>query len=372
MAYVDEEEFSNPFERSYTNSRSNEREREPEAFAETLPELPTPVRQPFAPASFARPSASAPAQTQASVEDVEPVSTFGAYDVGSYEGAGARAPTATQGKKTEHAGVFASSAQAQGKTPYGASPSAPGQAMGSNDASVAAVAAAKRELERREAELAKREKELAKREKENEGNKRNNWPCRCWALAYHNIGEEIPDGHKLAMRVVYSVYILLCLALLGNMLVTCGRLFLQGSIGAFFMAVIYFLLGVPGAYILWYKRIYNACKNDRAIGFLWFFLMFLAHMGFVVYASLAPNAFKEQVGSLCGVLNLQSALRQNKVLGIFHAVVMSCFMFDALLSFLAVRLIYVSFRRGGHTTEEIRNQAYAEGARASMGGSNRV
>jgi hypothetical protein len=48
--------------------------------------------------------------------------------------------------------------------------------------------------------------------------------------------------------------------------------------------------GVPGAYYLWYRRVYNACKSDSAIMFAWFFLIFSAHILFCVYAAIAPSS----------------------------------------------------------------------------------
>jgi hypothetical protein len=146
-------------------------------------------------------------------------------------------------------------------------------------------------------------------------------------------------------------------------------LFTDGEFSAFLMAFIYALCGLPGAWQLWYKRVYNSCKRDRAFGFLVFFAMFCVHILFVVFMAVAPPGFGAEKWSMCGVLNLQEALEKNKIIGIMHAIVMSIFMIDAALSLLCIRRVYVSFRGGGHTLEQARTEAYQEGARsAAMGG----
>jgi hypothetical protein len=59
--------------------------------------------------------------------------------------------------------------------------------------------------------------------------------------------------------------------------------------------------GVPGAYYLWYRRLYNACKNDSALMFAWFFLVYLFHILFCIYAAVAPSGlFGTATYSLAG------------------------------------------------------------------------
>ena len=57
---------------------------------------------------------------------------------------------------------------------------------------------------------------------------------------------------------------------------------------AFLMSAIYLTAGVPGAWVLWYARLYHAAIKDRAITDLWFFLMFSAHLIFCVWSAIAP------------------------------------------------------------------------------------
>ena len=69
--------------------------------------------------------------------------------------------------------------------------------------------------------------------------------------------------------------------------------------------------------------------------------------------------------SLCGIMNFKQAMERDKVFGYMHAVVMSMFMLDACLAVLCIRLVYTSFRGGGHTMEQARAEAYQEGIRAA-------
>ena len=308
-------------------------------------------------------------------------STFGAYDVGVGGGGagGAAAGAAASGGRS----AFGSNAAAAFKSAFGgASGSASavgggggamGMGAGAGGASAASLMAQRRDLERREAEILRRERDLEVRERSARGaggGQKPNWPFSFYAFTYHNISEEIPQHHRSCVRFCYTVYCIFALALVSNFFTALARLFVHMEFSSFLMAFIYMVCGIPGAYLAWYRRIYNSCKADRAFGFLWFFLMFMVHIGFVSFAALAPpNMFGAQKWSLCGILNLNEALQGNKIIGVMHAIVMVLFAVDSFLSVLCIRWVYGSFRGGGHSLEQARAEAYREGlAAAATGG----
>ena len=51
-------------------------------------------------------------------------------------------------------------------------------------------------------------------------------------------------------------------------------------------AVIYFVIGVPVAWILWYYRLYNAAKKDAAFTYAWFFLAYLVHIFWCIWSAV--------------------------------------------------------------------------------------
>ena len=87
------------------------------------------------------------------------------------------------------------------------------------------------------------------------------------------------------------------------------------------MAAVYLLCGVPGAYSLWYRRLYSACKNDSALSYLWFFVVYLGHIAFCLYAfiggrrsipvgvSARPRRWRSQA-PLAGCTRWHRALRR--------------------------------------------------------------
>lgn len=353
--------FSNPFEGASTTTEGAGRGAG--GFGETLPEVPMPE------SAYERAVGSGGA----------PHSTFGAYDVAAGAGAtGGGVEAAAEGGRSAFRsatsafkGAFgggSSSASAVGGTQ-----GAMGTSAGGGGASAASLTAARRDLERREAEILRRERDLEVRERSARsggGGKTPNWPFSFWAFTYHNISDEIHPHHRSCVRFCYTVYCVFALALVSNFFVAMARMFLHMDFAAFLMAFIYMVCGIPGAYMLWYRRVYNSCKTDRAFGFLWFFLMFMVHIGFVFFATLAPpNMFGAQKWSLCGILNLNEALQGNKAIGVMHTIVMLLFAADSVLSVLAIRWVYSSFRSGGHTLEQARAEAYREGiAAATTGG----
>ncbi|KAJ4881869.1 Secretory carrier-associated membrane protein 4 [Raphanus sativus] len=59
----------------------------------------------------------------------------------------------------------------------------------------------------------------------------------------------------------------------------------------FFLATIYALLGCPISYLLWYRPLYRAMRTDSALKFDWFFFFNLIHIGFCIFAAIAPLIF---------------------------------------------------------------------------------
>lgn len=51
-------------------------------------------------------------------------------------------------------------------------------------------------------------------------------------------------------------------------------------------AVIYWVLGVPLSFWLWYKRIYVAARDEGTVGYFWFFLFFTVHIAFCIWAAI--------------------------------------------------------------------------------------
>ena len=154
----------------------------------------------------------------------------------------------------------------------------------------------------------------------NGGQQVNNWPFKFWAIAYHNIDAEIPSQHQRAVRMCYYSYLCLVLALFMNLCAVTGAFFIDGRVVSWLVAIIYFLAGVPGAYFIWYRRLYMAAKNDSGLKFGWFFLMYLGHLAFMVYACISPPSGAGDQWSLAGMMVLKSALNKDKVLGAFYAV----------------------------------------------------
>lgn len=128
--------------------------------------------------------------------------------------------------------------------------------------------------------------------------------------------------------------------------------------------------GVPGAYYLWYRRLYNACKNDSAMMFAWFFLVYLFHILFCVYAAVAPSGlFGTASYSLAGAMSFISAFDEGDngtALGGVYAFGFVLFLLEVLLSAYTLRAVYAAFRGSGHTIADARNQAAREGVQAGM------
>jgi hypothetical protein len=152
-----------------------------------------------------------------------------------------------------------------------------------------------------------------------------------------------------------------------NLCAVTGAFFVDGRVVSWLVAIIYFLAGVPGAYFIWYRRLYMAAKNDSGLKFGWFFLMYLGHLAFMVYACISPPGGAGDQWSLAGMMVIKSALNKDKVLGAFYAVAFCLFALDAVLSVVSMRLVWTSFRAGGHNASTVGAQMGAQAASGAAG-----
>jgi hypothetical protein len=174
---------------------------------------------------------------------------------------------------------------------------------------------------------------------------------------------------KRAVKMAYYSFLLLTVSLVYNFLFCATAAMFTGmesGFTAWLMAMVYLLTGVPGAFYLWYKRLYIAAKNDSAMNYFWFFIVYLAHIAFCMYAFIAPtSAFSTPTYSLAGIMSTSAAMEANKGTGGVYAFGVCLFALTLIVSINAIRMVYAAFRGGGHTLAEAREQARREGIRSA-------
>ncbi|CAI5977671.1 unnamed protein product [Closterium sp. NIES-64] len=125
-----------------------------------------------------------------------------------------------------------------------------------------------KELQNREAMLRKKEEELAKREA-SLGIMTKDFPP-CFPLVRNNIREDVPDYLQGLMYLGFWVWM---------------------GFGNFFMALLYFIIGVPGSYFFWYSRLYYAMRKDSGVGMAFFFCGFMTHIIFFIFYAVGAVLF---------------------------------------------------------------------------------
>ena len=72
------------------------------------------------------------------------------------------------------------------------------------------VSVREQNLLRREAAMLEKEKELDRRERELGRGRIDNWPCKCYPIAYHSISDEIPLQFQPMMKKFYALFWCMC------------------------------------------------------------------------------------------------------------------------------------------------------------------
>ncbi|WOL18083.1 secretory carrier-associated membrane protein 1 isoform X3 [Canna indica] len=216
-----------------------------------------------------------------------------------------------------------------------------------------------RELQAKEAELNKREKELKRKEEAAAQAgvviEEKNWPP-LFPIIHHDIASEIPIHLQRLQYVAFASLLGLTLCLFWNVIAVTTAWIKGEGVKIWFLAIIYFISGVPGAYVLWYRPLYRAMRTESALKFGWFFLFYLLHIVFVIYAAVAPPIiFKGK--SLTGILPAVDLISGHILVGIFYFVGFGLFCIEALLSVWVMQQVYMYFRGSGKAAEMKREAA---------------
>ncbi|CAI0407314.1 unnamed protein product, partial [Linum tenue] len=151
-----------------------------------------------------------------------------------------------------------------------------------------------RELQAKESELRRREQDIKRREEAAARAgiqlEEKNWPP-FFPIIHHDISNEIPIHLQRIQYVAFSTFLGLALCLLWNVIAVTTAWIKHEGVKIWFLAVIYFISGVPGGYFLWYRPLYRAFRTDSALKFGWFFFFYLIHIGFCIVAAVAPPIF---------------------------------------------------------------------------------
>ncbi|KAK9819936.1 hypothetical protein WJX72_004131 [[Myrmecia] bisecta] len=210
------------------------------------------------------------------------------------------------------------------------------------------------ELLRKEAELNAREKELKRREDElrraGGGRPEKNWPI-CYPITHHDIAGEVPaDSQRVVRKGYYSFLgLMVCLTFnwFGALIAMCAINPGDGRLAGFFLATIYWLAGVPGAWILWYMRLYHAAIKDRAFTYAWFFLLYLVHIAFCLWSAIAPPLPMTNDWSHTGYIVCLKAFDKNTFTGVIYVIGAVLWTMESLWSFWTLKSVYSSFRGSG-------------------------
>lgn len=72
---------------------------------------------------------------------------------------------------------------------------------------------------------------------------------------------------------------------------------MTSNAAAILPAILIAICGIPGGWILWYKRFYKGMISDGAGSFCLFFCFFLIHIAWCVFAAIAPPLGNFQLGA---------------------------------------------------------------------------
>ncbi|GMJ09870.1 Secretory carrier membrane protein 3 [Hibiscus trionum] len=235
------------------------------------------------------------------------------------------------------------------------------------DTSAKSLKEREKELQAKEAELQRREQELIRKEETLARSgveiEEKNWPP-FFPIIHHNIAKEIPIHLQYKQYVAFSTLLGFVLCLTWNVIaVTTAWIKGQGPI-IWLLAIVYLITGVPGAYFAWYRPLYRAMRTDSSFNFGWFFLFYLFHIAFCIFAAVAPP-FLFEWNSLAGIMPAIRLFSYSTLAGIFYFIGFAFFCLESLLSIWVIQQIFRYFRVSGKAAK-IKREAVKKTVTAAL------
>ncbi|XP_048530214.1 secretory carrier-associated membrane protein 4 isoform X4 [Triticum urartu] len=186
-----------------------------------------------------------------------------------------------------------------------------------------------KELLAKEAELSRREKEIRRREEAAARAgvviEEKNWPP-FFPIIHHDINNEIPVHLQRTQYVAFASLLGLIICLFWNIVCVTAAWIKGEGPKIWFLAVIYFILGCPGAYYLWYRPLYRAMR---------------------------------------GIFPSISLIGKSVIVGVFYFLGFAMFFLESSLSMWVIQRVYHYFRGSGKEAH-MRHEAARATARAAF------
>ncbi|XP_055518503.1 secretory carrier-associated membrane protein 2-like [Leucoraja erinacea] len=201
------------------------------------------------------------------------------------------------------------------------------------------------ELERKAAELDRKEQEL---KNESYNAKRNNWPplpsfCPVKPCFYQDFAAEIPAGFQRTVKMLYYLWMFHSITLFLNLLACLAEFIQDAKHGVDFgLAILWFLLFTPCAFLCWYRPVYKAFRSDSSFNFFFFFFVFFCQIAlYVIQAVGIPN------WGVSGWIAALSWTSTNIAVAVVMMVVAAFFTACAALGLFLMQRVHSIFRRTG-------------------------
>ncbi|EXB51802.1 Putative secretory carrier-associated membrane protein 1 [Morus notabilis] len=186
-----------------------------------------------------------------------------------------------------------------------------------------------KELQAKEAELRRREEDIKRREEAAARAgivlEEKNWPP-FFPIIHHDIVKDIPIHLQKVQYIAFSTWLGLILCLLWNIIAVTTAWIKGEAVKIWFLALIYFIAGVPGSYVLWYRPLYRAFR---------------------------------------GILPAIDLIGSQVLVGIFYFVGFGLFCLESLVSITVIQQVYTYFRGSGKAAE-LKREAAREAMRAAL------
>lgn len=212
------------------------------------------------------------------------------------------------------------------------------------------------EIALREANLKAREEKMLAKELEVEAREREvrskelaskNWPCRCFRIAYHSIPDQIPARLQPMIKKFYYLMFWTWIGLFWNLVTVLTYWGEADSDQGILWAALYFVVGVPGSWWVWYRQVYFGAARARGRKYVFFFVGFFLHM----LISIAIGVGIPTIG--CGGLLVMLAAfsKSYTASGIFALIITVMFGINILISIYLFKKARDAWRSGGGKEE---------------------
>ncbi|KAF5728941.1 hypothetical protein HS088_TW21G01096 [Tripterygium wilfordii] len=165
-------------------------------------------------------------------------------------------------------------------------------------------------------------------------------------IAHLDVNENESEAQLLRLQNVFHATFLGVVLCLSWNVFAVATAWMTGLVAkkVFLLAIICFLVGVPGAYLSWYHLLSRALRRKDGKDYDWALVLYLFYFSLWYFATLSPSIIYYEGKFITGMIPSIIILGENTLVGTLYLIGFLLFLVELVLSLWVFNQVWLNYR----------------------------